>query len=146
MPKKMCNYPGCNTIIPFTETYCTKHKILKKNKEKERYKIYNALYRDKKTTGFYHSKEWLRIRNYIINNYVLDLYAFYIQHRIVYANTVHHIVELKECWDKRLDINNLIPLHKSTHSKIHKLYEKNKDETQKLLYKLLDKYKKEYKG
>ena len=43
---------------------------------------------------------------------------------ILAADTVHHIIPLKEAWDKRCDKQNLMPLHHDTHSKIEQMYKK----------------------
>lgn len=88
---------------------------------------------------FYYTKEWRRKREYILNlfNYI-DLYELHINKRIVEANTVHHIIEVREDWSKRLDDDNLFPCSKATHSKFDKLYNRNKAETQMLLRKILN--------
>lgn len=35
------------------------------------------------------------------------------------ANIVHHVIEVKEDWSKRLDIDNLVSVCHSCHNKIH---------------------------
>lgn len=143
LPKKICYYVGCNAVINFSEKYCEEHKRVKISDTKERYRQYDIKHRDKRAAEFYHSREWIITSNTVINKYNrLDLFAYYIENRIVYANTAHHIIELKDDWDKRLDINNLFPTSPSSHAKIHKLYLKNKKGTQELLLNLIEKYKK----
>ena len=56
----------------------------------------------------------------------IDLYAFYVQHRIETADMVHHIVEIEEDWTKRLDIGNLFPLSNKNHGIISALYKRDK--------------------
>ena len=67
----------------------------------------------------------------------LDLYEYYINHKIIKADTVHHIVEIREDDTRALDITNLIPLSSSNHGKIHKMYFKKKKETQEMLFNIL---------
>lgn len=74
----------------------------------------------------------------------IDLYCYYVENRIVHANTVHHVVELRDDWDKRLDVGNMFPCSIETHSKIHVMYKKDKEDTQKLLLELIERYKKEF--
>ena len=46
---------------------------------------------------------------------------------IVAADTVHHIIPLKDDWNKRIDIDNMISLSGDTHSMIEQEYKKDKD-------------------
>lgn len=141
-PKRFCAYPGCAELTD--STYCDKHTRLK-NKKYQSY--YDKNIRDKKAATFYNSQEWKKTRRYVLAKYKgLDLYAFFIENKIVYADAVHHIEELKEKWERRLDITNLIPLSSINHNKIDAMYKKDKKGTQKLLFELLDRWKKEYEG
>ncbi|MFR2212946.1 MAG: HNH endonuclease [Ruminococcus sp.] len=45
-------------------------------------------------------------------------YVYMTEGVILAADTVHHIIPLKEAWDKRCDKQNLMPLHHDTHSKL----------------------------
>ena len=147
LPKKICNYAGCNKVITYSEKYCEEHKKAREYDIKDRYKHYDIKHRDKKSEEFYNSKEWVITSSTVIRNYKgLDIFAYYVEKKIEYANTAHHIIELKEDWDRRLDINNLFPVSSSTHGKIHKLYLTNKKETQELLFNLLERFKKEFMG
>lgn len=74
----------------------------------------------------------------------LDLYEYYINKQIVYAEAVHHIVELSEDWERRLDVGNLIPLTAGNHSMIHKLYQKDKKKAQQMLIGLLKQWEQEF--
>ena len=145
-PLKPCKHYGCPNLT--RETYCEQHKYKAKQKESERQKYYdkNVRYkRDKKYADFYRSKEWENLRNYILSVHNgIDVYAYYVDKEIVIANTVHHIEELKENWNKRFDIYNLFPTSEGNHSRIHKLYLKDKKGTQKLLRELLERYRKEF--
>ena len=141
--KKTCT---CGKIIDYSNRYCDD--CTKKNEEykAQRYKHYDNNIRDKQSTAFYNSIEWESVRAEVLNKYKrLDLHEYYINKKIVYADTVHHIIELKEEWNRRLDISNLFPMTSSTHSMIHKLYKKDKQRTQKLLLELLNRWEKEFR-
>lgn len=110
-----------------------------------RHQEYNLYRRDKKKAGFYISREWRTTRDAALRMYDhLDIYALIVQHRIVTADMVHHIVEIEEDWDRRLDLSNLIPLSNGNHGIISALYAKDeasKRETQQLLFRLIAAYK-----
>lgn len=126
----------CGTVIPINSMCCDMCKEYYNNKKAKYQKKYDNSSR--KNAEFYHSREWQEIRQFIIYKYNgLDLYEYYVNHKIVRADTVHHIIEIKEDKTKSLDISNLIPLSSSNHSKIHKLYLKKKKETQELLFNIL---------
>lgn len=84
-----------------------------RNKEKD--KIYNQKYRNKKTDKFYHSKEWKNLSRAILAkaNYQCALCG-------KLAVEVHHIEEVADNWEKRFDIDNLMPLCTSCHNKQRK--------------------------
>ena len=141
--KKTCT---CGKIIDYSNRYCDD--CAKKNEEykAQRYKYYDNNIRDKQSTAFYNSIEWEATRTDVLRTYKgLDLYEYYINKKIVYADTVHHIVELKEDWNRRLDLSNLFPLTSSNHSMIHKMYKKDKQGTQKLLFELLKRWENEFR-
>lgn len=67
--------------------------------------------------------------------------------KIVQADLVHHIIEIKQDYSKRIDTGNLIYLTNSNNQLIHELYNKDKqtkDQIQRLLQSLLLKFKQEY--
>src|SRR5699024_8142209 len=90
---------------------------------KNYYRQYDMYSRDRERAAFYNSIEWKRVRQHVLRKYKgLDLYAYFVDDEIEYADTVHHIIELKDDWSKRLTIANLFPLTSSNHIKIHRLY------------------------
>lgn len=92
---------------------------------------YNEYRRDRKAAAFYVSADWRKLRERMIGLYDgLDLYAYYVQHRIMTADMVHHIVELEEDWDRRLDPENLLPLSNGNHGIISALYKKEESKKQ----------------
>jgi len=145
--KKPCGRQGCHNLCGISDRYCVDHIHLIQESEAERQKAYDTKVRkvrDKEYTGFYHSPEWQRMRDYIIKRYDgIDLYAFDIDHKIVSATMVHHIVEIKESFMSRLNISNLIPLSDTSHAKINTMYQSDKKKTQQLLYDILRKHSKQ---
>lgn len=119
MPQKQmkpCNYPRCPNLT--RDTHCDKHMIDKQNKEAENQRHYDKHSRDKQSTTFYKSKEWKRMRSHIFSkSHGLCVHCLK-DKRIKRADMVHHLVEVKKNWNKRLDINNLISLCNSCHGKI----------------------------
>lgn len=142
MPKKICKYPGCNELINKGEVYCEKHKKKIVESKRQEYKFYDSNRKDSKEWNFYKTPEWEWFRDNILDIYNhLDLYAYYVEHRIEVANTIHHIIEIREEWDRRLDEDNVFPLNEGRHKKIHNMYKKDKEGTQRLLRELIEKFK-----
>lgn len=110
-----CGHSGCHEIIPFDERYCGKHikehefnksKIHMTEVEKAiQSKNYNEFQRDAQANEFYHSKQWLRIRDYV---YARDEATCQVCGNVI-NNTkiVDHIHPLKFSPDEKLDSNNL---------------------------------------
>lgn len=70
----------------------------------------------------------------------LDMYAYYVQHKIVVADMVHHITEIEEDWTQRLNVENLFTLSNGNHGIISALYKKDeatKRQTQELLRNII---------
>lgn len=143
-----CKQRGCKNLTRDITGYCLEHIHIYEERKAQRNKHYDKRIRynkDKKYTKFYHSKEWERLREDILKTYNgIDIYSYYIENKIVIANTVHHIEEIKDNWDKRLDVDNLFPLSDVTHNNIHSLYSKDKKETQRLLVELLERFIKQF--
>ena len=87
-----------------------------KDANRERYRIYDKTQRDARTKTFYNSAAWLRERRHVIEDLDdgLDVYAYVVYGRVVPADTVHHIIPLREDWNRRLDSGNLMSLHQTT--------------------------------
>lgn len=112
--QKRCNKAGCRELIDVTDTYCDKH-------EGSSHKEYNRnRYRnDREYVRFYDSKPWRDVR---YQRLLRD--EFLCQHcleegRYKEADLVHHIVETKTDWSKRLDIDNLVSLCEASHNWVH---------------------------
>ena len=94
--------------------------------QRERHKEYDRNRRDKKSKDFYGSREWERARQAALElDGGIDVYLYMTERKIVLADTVHHIIPLKEDWGKRSDPDNLMSLSHETHSKIEHLYDED---------------------
>lgn len=113
---------------------------------KQRYKEYNKKVRQSKDniqyTRFYNSPEWKRLSQYIKIKYKhLCVMCLIKNHEINLSDAVHHIEEIRECWEERLDEKNCIPLCHRCHNSIHIDYTNN---IKKELRELLNQYAKNY--
>ena len=119
-PLKPCKHYGCPNLT--RETYCEQHKYKAKQDNAERQKYYDENVRwkrDRKYAEFYKSKEWERVRRAVLardNGLCQECLK---NKRITLADAVHHIVEVKEDWSKRFQLDNLISVCTSCHNKIH---------------------------
>lgn len=111
---------------------------------KKRHHEYDKYSRDKKAKDYYGSKEWDVTRVHILElDEGIDVYLFMTTGEIVIADTVHHIIPLRDDWTKRADEDNLMSLNHDTHSMIEKMYKKNKEEMIKTLTEMLSRYRKQ---
>lgn len=134
---KLCR---CGKKIPNTLKMCPDCVAKQQERRRDSDREYDRNKRDKKSKDFYNSSSWEKTRLLVMSKYKgLDLYEYYVNHSIVYAQTVHHIVELREDWSRRHDVMNLIPLSNSNHKRIHLMYENDKESTQKMLIDILSK-------
>jgi hypothetical protein len=144
--KKLC--PHCNKkLIDYADRYCDECKDIVDTDKKEQYKDYKKQRTDKKEQSFYNSKSWIQLRQAVMAYYKgLDIYEYYVNHKIVYADIIHHLTEIKDVdgWDKRLVFSNMFPCSKATHNLIHSLYDKDKIATQELLLQLVNRFNKEF--
>ena len=142
---KIC--PRCGKVkIPYQDMYCDSCNEEVEINRKNKYRRYKSNRSDFKEQGFYISKVWRKKRRDTIFYYNgLDIYQLIANNKIVYADMVHHIIELKDDWSLRLKANNLMPLSKDTHMYIHTLYDKDKAGTQELLREIKNKFKTIYK-
>lgn len=139
----------CGALIPQNVKMCATCEA-GQGSRMSRHMEYNIYRRDKKAAAFYVCDEWRKTRAFALQLYDgLDIYAYYVQHRIVTADMVHHVVEIEEDWNRRLDIPNLLPLSNGNHGIISALYKKDeatKKQTQQLLYSIIAEHWKDYGG
>lgn len=97
--------------------------------------------------SFYHSKDWRRLRLVAMALYKnTDIYSWYKYGILEAGFTVHHIIPLKDDYDRRTDINNLIYLTEENHRAIHALMDESdekKAEIQQELFDMIEKWKRE---
>ncbi|AUM89176.1 HNH endonuclease [Clostridium botulinum] len=134
--KKIC--PGCGKLIDYSIKYCNECSNKYKEKNKIRHKQYKANRTDEKEQRFYVSKPWLITRETIKARDKGLCRVCLSKGDIRYMNTVHHIEELKDCWDKRLDPSNLISVCESCHQEVHNQYKINKLGLQNILKNLIE--------
>lgn len=136
----MAIYRRCGScgkkIVKGTKCECLKA-TMKEYKRNIRYNKDNKEY-----SKFYDSIHWKRMSKHIRNKYNGLCLVCYIKYKILTrVDVVHHIVELKEDYSKRLEEDNLITLCHSCHNILHSNYtEKEKQE----LYNIKNTYKEEF--
>lgn len=121
---KLCNKQGCRELTKLKEKYCDKHRELEFENIKRWRKDYDYKRKDDKYKKFYKSREWKRLRDYILkrDNYICQ--ECIKENKITICNTVHHVVEVRKDFSKALDKENLITLCHKCHNKIHLRFNK----------------------
>lgn len=90
---------------------------------------------------FYDTYEWKKARQQCRKKcFELDLYSYFVLHRIEYGRIVHHIIPLEDDYSLRTSQDNLIYLTDSNHMKIHELYKKDFESTVETLRGCLEKF------
>lgn len=116
---------GCGRLIPQAASMCAECEA----RQQSRHVVYNNTRRDPQAAEFYISKEWRELRPVIMSVFeYVDIYALYVTHELITltdSDPVHHIIELEEDWEQRLNPLNLIPLSLKTHNTITALYKKS---------------------
>lgn len=129
---KLCAH--CRRKVPYGAICECNDKVIK-----ERYRKYKHYRKDKKEQSFYSSKGWITLRDDMRNRHKGMCVLCYSEHNIKFLDCVHHIVEIKEDYERRLDADNLICLCNKHHDYVHKKYEKSTEdrkEMQQRLFKL----------
>ncbi|WP_038601833.1 HNH endonuclease signature motif containing protein [Peptoclostridium acidaminophilum] len=120
--KRPCKKMRCPGLAEYPNQYCEKHRALEEHDKQDRNYHYDKQVRrvkDRRFTEFYHSNEWSKARRMRLM-FDAGVCQECIKHdKVTMADVVHHIVEIKDDWDKRLDMNNLVSLCHSCHNKIH---------------------------
>lgn len=121
--KKPCKKIGCKNLAIPPNKYCDSHLHLQEKEKLELNKLYDSkvrFKRDLKYAEFYRSKEWDKVRKARLALDTGLCQKCKKEGKITIADMVHHKVEIKDDWDKRLDIENLISLCNKCHNSIHK--------------------------
>lgn len=119
MPKKICLAPSCNKLVGMKEKYCLSCQPAMKEVKREKNQKYDQYVREDDIVKFYHSREWKRVREAVLirDNYLCQ---YCLKDNIIKpAEIVHHIIEIKDDWRKRLLTNNCESVCKSCHNKLH---------------------------
>lgn len=112
--------------------------------QKKRHKEYDRYSRDRNAKAFYGSRLWEKTREEVLElDGGIDVYLFMTEGIIAAADTVHHIVPLRDDWARRADKENLMSLSHDTHSMIEQKYKENKDQIMEELKEMLAKYREE---
>lgn len=111
---KRCNKPGCVEYIPRNQTppYCTAH-------QRQRNREYDKT-REPHIVAFYRSAKWRKLRSMILaasNNMCVPCLE---RGELTHADTVHHLIEVREDWSKRLERSNCIAVCRACHEAFHK--------------------------
>ena len=126
----------CGKVIPYGTKYCNECEQENKNSIKQ-YKARNYE-RDYKYNRYYSSGEWDKARAIVKSKQRgLDLYSYYVDKKIEYADTYHHIIPVKDDYDKRNNMDNIIGLTYSNHQLIHNEYDKSEGHKKVMQDKLL---------
>ena len=95
---------------------------------------------------FYQSKGWRLLRSNMTEYYFnMCVWSYYEYGVIKFGNQLHHIVEIKEDFTKRLDANNLILLSQEAHQMIHQMYKYDKVAIQKKLREYVERFTNEFR-
>ncbi len=91
-----------------------------------KHKYYDKYKRDERSRTFYKSREWKQARQVILqrDNHLCQVCLKV--NKITPADMVHHIIELKDDWEKRLNEDNLVSLCNACHNKVHGIKEPKK--------------------
>ena len=111
------------------------HLCLSKPKPKVNYKAKRENQSDKtaRENRFYSSRAWQTVRLSVL---IQARYKCYVAEKLgelSVASSVHHIEYISEAWEKRLDIDNLIPISAHYHKLIHKLNINSKEKLEKFI-------------
>lgn len=122
--------PRCGKRIP-VEQVC--------GCEKKRHKEYNTFRTDTKEQKLYWSDDWDKAKAAAVWQCCgVDLYSFYVKKKLETGQTVHHIIPLKDNWERRLDLGNLIYLTEENHQYVHKKMKESEEEKEKIIVFLFD--------
>lgn len=108
-PMKECNSVGCAELIS-EGTYCEKHKG-----ERERY--YDKYVRDQESRKLYQSKEWQRVRQYVIAKGKGLCVRCLANKQFIKFDVVDHIIPVQVDWSRRLDPDNCQLLCHACHNR-----------------------------
>lgn len=98
---------GCPNLVRPPERHCPAHKRDEDTSAKEYDKHYDQHIRDQRSKDFYNSPEWEAARLAVLTRDHYLCRQCLREKRITHTTTVHHIVPIREAWEKRLDLENM---------------------------------------
>ena len=114
-PKRPCRYSGCPKLTDDSSGYCAEHKTLMSRQ----YNKFGRNYKHAERYGY----QWRKLRNYFLSaNPLCEMCKR--EGRYTAATEVHHIKPLADGGTNELE--NLMPLCKSCHSRITMTMENQK--------------------
>lgn len=118
-PLKPCARPGCPRLVRPPERYCPEHKAWAEQRRADVQREYDDRQRDPRVVEFYHSPAWEALRQQVLARDAYLCQQCLREHRITPADTVHHIVSIKQDWSRRLDPSNLEAICRACHNRLH---------------------------
>lgn len=106
---KKCS--GCGRIYQYDSCHLCPE-CRGKNARNDDDRIYNRRVRDKQSDRFYHSAAWKKL-----SKVVLARAGYKCAECGGLATEVHHVIEIKDDWSRRLDVSNLVALCTSCHNR-----------------------------
>lgn len=139
-------YCSCGKKIEYSLGKCDECKAKAEESKKARQKKYRDSKTKDKEMMFYNTREWNRLRTYIVNSYLnMSVYSYYKTGQVVDSQVVHHMVEVRDNWDRRLDKFNLIPVTKKEHQLIHNRTDREGEDKVRLeLEEMVRKFREEF--
>lgn len=87
----------------------------------------------------YHSTLWKRLCSEAKEHYShMDIYSWYVLGKIEVGSIVHHVIPIKDDYEKRFDIGNLIYLTYENHILIHQIYSQSTERKAQMQKELMD--------
>lgn len=112
VPMRQCRHPSCRALIPFTGTYCERHrKTVNQSYDKAR-KRDNPKY-----VAFYTSKAWRNTRKVALKRDDYLCQVCLSEDVTKPADMVDHTIPTLVDWDKRLDLDNLKSMCNACHNR-----------------------------
>lgn len=132
--KKLC--PKCNKVIEYNQKYCNECESKVRQSKRERDRWYDKNVRDPRTVELYNSKEWEQVKA-VVRTRDNGLCQLSLEdNEIVFGDIFHHIISVEDCWDMRLDPDNVILLSTGKHNTVHAEYKRSKESKLKMQEKL----------
>lgn len=95
---------------------------------------YDKYRRDRQSRDFYNSSGWHHVRDMALQtDQGIDVYMYMTEHKIIPADTGHHIIPIKDDRSRKLDVSNIMSVSGASHSIIEQGY---RDDKQAMIVKL----------